>query len=353
MTPLHAPGNWYEGDSGGVKGQQNLGRSAVPGGKRGVENSRCSNCLAKDHRAAHCREPKRCWKCKALGHLSFNCKAACISSSQLCCAPSPAPCQQNQFFPSIPPSETTMERRRSIRGRSDHRASPPAREEGGYPRERERESSAINYPGNPRFRPRVAFKMLAASRDMVDKRNMMDHFALVAQEIGALSLASTEELKDILLHHFGIRKHEVYIYHSRPDPFVIIFSEQHSRDLVFGAGRFIDGPVELSFHAWDLDEFGERAIIPYHIRLSIEGIPHHAWYQEIADKVIYDEAIIHHVEEESRRRTDLRAYRCWAFSKDPSKIPQTVFLTITEPGPNLLTAQVHFVPLRETVKGCV
>jgi hypothetical protein len=137
MTPLHAPGNWYEGDSGGVKGQQNLERSAVPGRKRGVENSRCSNCLAKDHRAAHCREPKRCWNCKALGHLSFNCKAARISSSQLCCAPSPAPCRQNHFFPSIPPSETTMERRRSIGGRSDCRASPPPREEGRYPRERE------------------------------------------------------------------------------------------------------------------------------------------------------------------------------------------------------------------------
>jgi hypothetical protein len=195
--------------------------------------------------------------------------------------------------------------------------------------------------------------MLASSRDMDDRRSMLDHFALVVREMGALSLASTEELKDILLHHFGICKHEVYICCSKPNPFMIIFAEQHSRDLVFAAGRVIDGPVELSFHAWGLDKFGDRTIIPYHIRLSIEGMPHHASHQEVTEKVLCDEAIIHHVEEESRRRTGLRAYRCWAFSKDPSKISQTVFLTITEPKTSLLTAQVHFVRPREVVNGHV
>jgi hypothetical protein len=92
-------------------------------------------------------------------------------------------------------------------------------------------------------------------------------------------------------------------------------------------------------------------MIPYHIRLSIEGLSHHAWYQEIVEKTLCDAAIIHHVEEETRRRYDLRAYHCWAFSKDPFKIPQTVFLTITEPETSMLNAQVHFVRPREMVKG--
>jgi hypothetical protein len=39
----------------------------------------------------------------------------------------------------------------------------------------------------------------------------------------------------------------------------------------------IDGAVELRFVAWELDDFGERSIILYHVRLSIEGIPQHAW----------------------------------------------------------------------------
>jgi hypothetical protein len=41
-------------------------------------------------------------------------------------------------------------------------------------------------------------------------------------------------------------------------------------------GRVIDGLIELNFHAWDLDRFSDREIIPYQVRLCIEGIPQHA-----------------------------------------------------------------------------
>jgi hypothetical protein len=56
--------------------------------------------------------------------------------------------------------------------------------------------------------------------------------------------------------------------------------------------------------SWELDEFRERRIVPYHIRLSIEGIPQHACTQEIVDKALCDEDIIHHVEESTRRKID-------------------------------------------------
>jgi hypothetical protein len=34
---------------------------------------RCFNCLALDHKRAHCRDPVKCWKCKRLGHTSAGC----------------------------------------------------------------------------------------------------------------------------------------------------------------------------------------------------------------------------------------------------------------------------------------
>jgi hypothetical protein len=40
--------------------------------------------------------------------------------------------------------------------------------------------------------------------------------------------------------------------------------------------------------------------------------------------------LIHYVEPETRDRSDQRAYRYWAFIKDPSRIPQVVFLTLTK-----------------------
>jgi hypothetical protein len=51
------------------------------------------------------------------------------------------------------------------------------------------------------------------------------------------------------------------------------FVKRHARDVVFVAGRVIEGPIELRLSEWELDEFGDMAVIPYHIRLCIEGIP--------------------------------------------------------------------------------
>jgi hypothetical protein len=111
---------------------------------------------------------------------------------------------------------------------------------------------------------------------------------------------SCDELKNVIVQHFGFSEHELLAYRSVPDSFVIIFSDRKARDLVFTVGRLIDGPLELSFSAWDLDDFREWVVLTYHVCISIEGIPHHAWSQELADMVLFDEAIIHHVEECSK-----------------------------------------------------
>jgi hypothetical protein len=108
-------------------------------------------------------------------------------------------------------------------------------------------------------------------------------------------------------------------------------------------GRASDGPVELRFHAWDADRFREGVIVPYQVKLSIEGLPHHAWYQDVVEKVLGDVAVIHHVEQATRRKEDLRFYGCWAFCQDPNRIPQTVFLTLLDRlGDPRVDAQLHF-----------
>jgi hypothetical protein len=87
-------------------------------------------------------------------------------------------------------------------------------------------------------------------------------------------MRSCDELKTVITHHFGFSKHELLAYRSVSDPFVIIFSDRRARDLVFAAGRLIDAPpLELSFRAWDLDDFGERVVLPYHIRSASRAYP--------------------------------------------------------------------------------
>jgi hypothetical protein len=123
---------------------------------------------------------------------------------------------------------------------------------------------------------------------------------------------------------------------------------------VFARGRVSDGPVNHRFHSWDIDHFGERVLIPFHVKLSIEGIPHHAWYQEIAEKIVGDEAVIHHVDQASCRRTDLRFFVCWAFCQNPSRLPQVVYLTLSDRfGDPVLDAQLHFSRPRTMKRGQV
>jgi hypothetical protein len=174
----------------------------------------------------------------------------------------------------------------------------------------EAQGSAINFPGNPWFLPHVAFKMAQSSANMEEKKERLSHLALLFFEDGAVRLRSCEELKDVILHHFGIRKHELAVYHSSPKPFVIIFPDRRARDIVFVAGRVIDGSLELSFSEWDMDRLGDRAIIPYHVKLSIEGIPPHAWSQNLVDKILGDAVVIHHIEESTRQRYDQWVYQC-------------------------------------------
>jgi hypothetical protein len=167
----------------------------------------------------------------------------------------------------------------------------------------------------------LSFKVAETTEGMQQRRDFLTDHAVIITEEGPLSVQSREEVKDITLHHFDIRRHEFYVYRSYPEPFIAIFTECHARDVVFAAGRIVDGPIELSFHAWDPDRFGDRDNLPYHVRLCIEGIPQHAWNKEVANKVLGDEAIFHQVEEDTMDRVDQRVYSCWAFTKDPSKIP--------------------------------
>jgi hypothetical protein len=119
---------------------------------------------------------------------------------------------------------------------------------------------------------------------------------------------------------------------------------------LFTAARVVDGPIELEFHAWDIDRFGDRGLIPYHVKFSLEGIPQHAWSKETADLIMGDEAIIRYVKVDAERQLDQCVFQCWAICKDPSKVSQMVFLSLAkyEPDPRR-SAQVHFAKTRQAM----
>jgi hypothetical protein len=49
---------------------------------------------------------------------------------------------------------------------------------------------------------------------------------------------------------------EFSVFCSTPEPFLAVFRDEHVRDVIFAVGRVVDGPIELGFHAWELDRIG-------------------------------------------------------------------------------------------------
>jgi hypothetical protein len=113
---------------------------------------------------------------------------------------------------------------------------------------------------------------------------MMINHAVVVTDDGPMGVHSWEEVKDIIFYHFGICKHEFSVTHSSPDPFAAFFNDTHDKDVIFATRRVVDDPIELGFNAWGLDRYGDRELIPFHVKISLDGLSHHAWFREVVEK---------------------------------------------------------------------
>jgi hypothetical protein len=100
------------------------------------------------------------------------------------------------------------------------------------------------------------------SQEMKQERQYLEAHAIVITKEGPLSVRSREEVKNIIQLNFNIRKHEFSVVRSRPEPFIVVFHDSHHRDILFAAGRVVDGPVELGLHPWDVDRFGGERVVP-------------------------------------------------------------------------------------------
>jgi hypothetical protein len=181
---------------------------------------------------------------------------------------------------------------------------------GGPPPQNRARGSAINYPGKLRFRRQFAFKAISASEEMDQRIRILVSHTLLITDDGPMAVRLREEVKDLIHLQFGISKHGFSVYRNNPGPFLAIFHEARDRDVLFVVGRVVEGPVELGFHALDLDRDGTREIIPFNVKVCLEGLPSHAWYREVAKKALCDEAVIYHVDQETINRVDQRTYDC-------------------------------------------
>lgn len=115
--------------------------------------------------------------------------------------------------------------------------------------------------------------MVRTTATMADRMDLLLHKALLVTEEGPFGITSKEELAKAVQHHFRLKRYVLRVYRYNPEPFIIFFEERETRDRVLTRGRLVDGPYEFRFHAWSLERHGHKNPIPFHVKLSIEGIP--------------------------------------------------------------------------------
>jgi hypothetical protein len=135
-----------------------------------------------------CRVPKRCWYCKGSGHIAISCRAKRAHSSCPQKIQTPSKQKPTPAPPALRSSpKSVMARHISVGNASTHR-------DREIQPEMEARGSAFNFPGNPRFRPRVAFKTALTSADMEERKRLLTNYALLVKEEGPLGLHSCDEV---------------------------------------------------------------------------------------------------------------------------------------------------------------
>jgi hypothetical protein len=178
-------------------------------------HGRCFNCLSLDHRVDQCRDPRRCWFCKRSGHISSSCKSKSSPASMEVAIPpkryslpASSPSLHNsrtkpiqlescpESFPlrgrelssslqaSLPQSRSSMDRRQSFGwGSEEWQKVQRRRETPGREMRDEVRGCAVNYPGNPRFRPKFAFNLADISEEMNQRQQLLATHAVVISDL--------------------------------------------------------------------------------------------------------------------------------------------------------------------------
>lgn len=68
----------------------------------------------------------------------------------------------------------------------------------------------------------------------------------------------------------------------------------------------------------------------FKVAIELEGIPHHAWAEDTAAKILAPSCWIHTVDQQLTTKSDLSAYKLSALTCDPRAIPNVVWLHIAK-----------------------
>jgi hypothetical protein len=346
-----------------------LPRRPVPQDLRG----RCFNCLATSHRAAACRRPSCCLRCRRPGHRAADCPGA-DRGHDVTKVPSGGPVllplvARRPVWERLGSQPVAVSVPFSKRRLVWRRVSPPmdhgwqaAAEDGpgqsmihsrkGRHRtrgRRPRSRSAANLPPVdddssvrlPSHQSAVAKSaglaarpvcVLDRARDLTLVENNLRRCALFAVVIGSRPPVSAELLAAEIAAEYELDPASFSVHRSAPEDFVIILQNEQAALRIFNNGAVLNSPSgSFKFIKWSRLAHAEAVSLPSFVSVSFEGIPLHAWSVETARSLLRAHCTALELHPDTAARLNLSSFRVLGWCRHPELIPVAVDLLIPEP----------------------
>lgn len=262
---------------------------------------RCFVCLSTSHRAAVCRNPIRCFRCRCFGHKERDCRATARSSGhkERDCR---ATARSTPYGRRVPVDKVWVPTATPQRKEEEVLPPPPTCVEG----------TTMLQVGDAAIRP---------EEDCIDvDLHAWENTVLVSWAMRAPQGTGAADVAAVLREEFRLHHDEVTVTNHHPEAFLIRFKHGGHCAEAAKKGHANRQGVEIHFIKWRSLRHAGGALLMYRVRLCLDGVPGHAWTEDIVEKIISRRCELEQVETNIMLPAETKTIDLWAWTADPSAI---------------------------------
>ncbi|XP_052146874.1 uncharacterized protein LOC127765934 [Oryza glaberrima] len=181
--------------------------------------------------------------------------------------------------------------------------------------------------GDPDLRPGRGHCTISWTPRMVENETMLERKGLLASVLGTQPHVSPQEMVEVVVN-CGVLPSNFRVEVTTPEDYLIMFRNTRDRDWVLSRSKEVFcKEAAISFKRWDRRLQADSTKMQFFTKLSLEGLPQHAWEEEAVAQIVRElrgELV------EMVTPADARVLTLFAWLSNPSMVPSVLEVEIPE-----------------------